>query len=241
MSTSLSSASRRTNAWSAGSWRSAATDRLPRDWTRCHSDSSPPALSPHRRSGSPDSGCSILMTSAPKSANHRAAKGPAMSVPSSRTRRSDSGPAMRSRRSFRMAGHGPRLLDGVVPGQDTAIAGGGARQDGADRRAGDVGRHVFMDLCARLPDQDPAQLAVSSLLVGLDVPQDLRDGDDDAAPGQGRGAEAGGRRERRPAGGVTPMRCRSQARRGGRMRRPPRVASDTRSPPRERGSACGRG
>ncbi len=92
MRMSLSDASRRTKAWSSGSWRSAVTESLPRDWTRCHSESDPSQVIPHLRSGSPRSGCSILMTSAPKSANTRPARGPAISVPSSRTRRSASGP-----------------------------------------------------------------------------------------------------------------------------------------------------
>ncbi len=89
---SLSSASCRTRAWSSGSCRSAATDTFPRDWMRCHSESPPFQDMPHVRSGSPRSGCSTLMTSAPKSANIRPANGPAINVPSSRTRRSESGP-----------------------------------------------------------------------------------------------------------------------------------------------------
>src|SRR5688572_11395114 len=92
MRMSLSIASFRTNAWSSGRWRSAVTDSFPRDCTRCQSESAPLPAIPHVRSGSPRSGCSILMTSAPKSANIRPANGPAISVPSSRTFRSSSGP-----------------------------------------------------------------------------------------------------------------------------------------------------
>ncbi len=54
------------------------------------------------RRGSPRSGCSILMTSAPKSANMRPANGPAINVPSSRTLRSPRGPIRH---------HCPAMLD----------------------------------------------------------------------------------------------------------------------------------
>ena len=54
-------------------------------------DVPPTSPAPHVRKGSRRSGASTLMTSAPKSASRRPAKGPAMREPSSTTRRPSSG------------------------------------------------------------------------------------------------------------------------------------------------------
>ena len=80
------------------------------------------------RRGSPRSGCSILMTSAPKSANTRPANGPAISVPSSRTLRSLSGPITSLSRNV---GHRSSIWTGVrvVKGEvDVDAADGEERQ-----------------------------------------------------------------------------------------------------------------
>ena len=62
----------------------------------------------------------------------------------------------------------PRTTGAAVPAR-TAL----------DRRAGDGRRDVLVHLGARLPDQDPAQLPVPTLLVRLDVREDLRHGNAD--------------------------------------------------------------
>ena len=91
ISTSASRASSRTMACACGWRKSNARDCLLRDWT-CHHTEVPSLSRRHLRNGSPLPGGSILMTSAPKSARVLAAKGPAISCPSSTTLSPASGP-----------------------------------------------------------------------------------------------------------------------------------------------------
>ena len=91
ISTSAFKASWRTISCASGSLRLSASERLLRDCI-CHQTEVPSLMSRQLRSGSPPSGLSILTTSAPKSARVLAAKGPAISWPSSRTLSPLSGP-----------------------------------------------------------------------------------------------------------------------------------------------------
>src|SRR3954470_537004 len=91
-----SRASRRTISWPSGVLRSQVTDFLFRDCT-CHQSDVPLRMRRHLRSGSPSPGGSILITSAPKSASVLAQNGPAMRLPSSRTRIPLRGPDMERR------------------------------------------------------------------------------------------------------------------------------------------------
>jgi hypothetical protein len=75
---SASRASLRTISWPSATRRFAVTDFLLRAWTYHHSEV-PLCSSRHCRSGSPPSGDSILMTSAPNSARILPANGPAIS------------------------------------------------------------------------------------------------------------------------------------------------------------------
>ncbi|MNL31214.1 hypothetical protein D3C87_1529900 [compost metagenome] len=77
--------------WPSGWCRSSVTDFLFRAST-FHQRLSPSTIGPIWRSASPPRGCSILITSAPKSANSVAATGPATIVPISITRTPAKGP-----------------------------------------------------------------------------------------------------------------------------------------------------
>src|SRR6516225_3212541 len=77
-------------AAASGSLRLSVSDFLLRAWTY-HQSEVPSCILRHWRKGSPPSGDSILMTSAPNSASTRAQNGPAISVPNSTTRTPDSG------------------------------------------------------------------------------------------------------------------------------------------------------
>src|SRR5690606_25981247 len=102
MTMSAPAASRRTRSWPSGWRRSMQIERLLRACTDHQSevpDGSSGQSLRHLRSGSPPSprelgGGSTLITSAPKSAIMRAAKGPAISCPSSITRSPRSAPAL---------------------------------------------------------------------------------------------------------------------------------------------------
>src|SRR5690606_35780201 len=91
MMMSASSASLRAISCPRASFRFSVRLFLLRDCTLHHSEV-PSFSTRHWRNGSPPSGVSILMTSAPNSASMREQNGPGISVPSSRTLMPASGP-----------------------------------------------------------------------------------------------------------------------------------------------------
>src|SRR6266850_4080678 len=105
--------------------------RLLRAWA-AHQSEVPPCSLRQLRSGSPAPGGSTLITSAPNSARMRAANGPAISVPSSTTRRSE-------RACCAVGGEAPKgLLEyhDLRPGPDDNSTGPNAAQSSAPRRTG---------------------------------------------------------------------------------------------------------
>src|SRR6478609_3446717 len=91
-STSASWQSSRNSSRPRGDFRSSVTHFFPRDCTDHHNVCPCTRALPHSRIGSGRLGASILITSAPKSASWRPAKGPAIRDPSSRTRTPAKGP-----------------------------------------------------------------------------------------------------------------------------------------------------
>src|SRR5215472_4369427 len=111
--TSAVRASRRNTSLPAAALRSRTTDRLLR-LSRTNGELSPPTNGPAKRTWSPPSGCSILITSAPRSASCMPQNGPAMKLPTSRTRTPASGPAISGQ-----LGHDERQVP--APGVDIAV------------------------------------------------------------------------------------------------------------------------